>query len=388
MRKDLFLIFLIVFIGLLGFGIVIPTLPFVAKNFGASPTMIGLLFASYSFFQFLASPVLGRLSDRFGRKPILAISLLGTSVGFFMIAYAKSLFVIFLSRVVDGITGGNISVAQAYIADISEGKERTKAMGLIGAAFGLGFIFGPPVGGLLSTHLSLAAPYLFAAVLALVNSILIMLILPEPERKISTKNNGLFLNKEMLKDIFHPKIVLHITLIFVIVTLAFAALQGTFAIYTEKILSWDEEKNGWYFALVGLVSVFTQGFLIRKLLESFEEKRLLQAGVFLVGSAFFLIAAFKAAFYLMAAGVVLALGFGLLNTSSQSLISLYSKEKEQGVVLGTVQGFGSLARTIGPVVGGVLMTRVSLNSPYVFSTGIMVLAFFISIYAFKTVNGR
>lgn len=165
--------FFVVFIGLLGFGIVIPTLPFIALKYQASPFVIGLSMASYSLFQFLASPILGRLSDKYGRKPILALSLFGSALGYFLIAIANNIWVIFASRIIDGITGGNISVAQAYIADITKGNEMTKAMGLIGMAFGLGFIFGPAIGGFLG-HYFLALPYLFAGFLALLNCIFIL----------------------------------------------------------------------------------------------------------------------------------------------------------------------------------------------------------------------
>src|SRR5947199_954125 len=179
-RSPLVVIFITVFIDLVGFGIVIPVLPFYAEGtkFGANPRMVGLLFASYSVMQLIFTPVLGRLSDRHGRRPILFFSLLGTSLGFFILGFATTLWMLFLGRVIDGVTGGNISTAQAYIADVTTKENRAKGMGLIGAAFGLGFIFGPAIGGILSRW-GIHVPFFFAAALCFANAALLYFTLPE-----------------------------------------------------------------------------------------------------------------------------------------------------------------------------------------------------------------
>src|SRR6266446_4305898 len=179
-RSPLLVIFITIFIDLVGFGIVIPVLPFYAEGtkFGATPREVGLLFASYSFMQLIFAPVLGRLSDKYGRRPILLISLLGTSLGFLILGFATTLWMLFLGRIIDGISGGNISTAQAYIADVTTKKDRAKGMGLIGAAFGLGFVFGPAIGGVLSRW-GINIPFLFAGGLAFANAILLYFVLPE-----------------------------------------------------------------------------------------------------------------------------------------------------------------------------------------------------------------
>ena len=177
-RSPLALIFGTVFLDLVGFGIVIPVLPLYAERFGASPLMVGLLLGVYSMMQCLCAPLLGRLSDRVGRRPVLLVSVIGTSAGFLLTGLARSLWLLFAARILDGMTGGNISTAQAYIADVTPQNERSRGMGLIGAAFGLGFIFGPAIGGLLS-HVSLAAPFLFASILAAANALAIYFFLPE-----------------------------------------------------------------------------------------------------------------------------------------------------------------------------------------------------------------
>ena len=177
-NKPLTAIFLIVFIDLLGFGLILPLLPFYAETFGASDTVIGLLVASYAAAQLIGAPLLGRLSDRYGRRPVLLLSLIGTMVGFLFLGFAKTLVVLFASRILDGLTGGNISVAQAYIADVTDEKSRAKGMGLIGAAFGLGFIFGPVTGGLLSQY-GYAVPAFVAAGLVAINLVMVLIWLPK-----------------------------------------------------------------------------------------------------------------------------------------------------------------------------------------------------------------
>src|SRR5256885_13605397 len=183
-RSPLLVIFITVFIDLVGFGIVIPVLPFYAEGtkFGATPREVGLLFASYSVMQLVFAPVLGRLSDKYGRRPVLLISLLGTSLGFLILGFASTLWMLFLGRIIDGISGGNISTAQAYIADVTTKEDRAKGMGILGAAFGLGFIFGPAIGGILSRW-GINVPFLFAAGLALANAILLYFFLPETVTK-------------------------------------------------------------------------------------------------------------------------------------------------------------------------------------------------------------
>src|SRR5881392_2965946 len=179
-RSPLLVIFITVFIDLIGFGIVIPVLPFYVEGtkFNASTRMVGFLFASYSIMQLIFTPILGRLSDRYGRRPVLFLSLLGTSLGFFILGFATTLWMLFLGRIIDGVTGGNISTAQAYIADVTTKEDRAKGMGLIGAAFGLGFVFGPAIGGVLSRW-GINVPFLFAGTLAFANAILLYFTLPE-----------------------------------------------------------------------------------------------------------------------------------------------------------------------------------------------------------------
>ncbi|GIW62592.1 MAG: tetracycline resistance MFS efflux pump [Patescibacteria group bacterium] len=328
--------------------------------------------ASYSLFQFLASPILGRLSDKYGRKPILAISLFGSALGYFLIAIANNIWLIFASRIIDGITGGNISVAQAYIADITKGKERTKAMGLIGMAFGLGFVFGPAIGGFLG-HYFLALPYLFAGLLALLNCIFILFFLPETVEKNKVRSQPLF-DLQVIKEVFKPKIVLKLTLTFFMITLSFSLMQGMLPLYTQYLFGWGERQVGYFFAYIGLINVFSQGYLLRRVINTFSEDKLVKFSTLVLCLVFLGLAVLRSIWLFYLTAFFLAVFFGIFNATVQSLISKNSDQNEQGVVLGTVQSFGSLARTLGPVIGGILYS-LSPQLPFLSSSGLIFLTF-------------
>lgn len=385
MKKELWLIFLIVFIDLLGFGIVIPTLPFIAQHFGASAFQIGILAGSYSLFQFIGSPILGRLSDKYGRKPILSFSLLGTSLGYFIIAAAGSLPLIFLSRILDGVTGGNISVANAYIADVTTGKERTKAMGMLGSAFGLGFIFGPLIGAVLSVY-GFAVPYLFAGVLAFLNAILIMIILPESEKKATQRRVGNLFSLKVAREILHPQIVLDLTILFFLITFSFSLMQGIFPLYTNRLFSWDARHNGYFFAYIGIISVISQGLILRKLVDIIPERTIVRIALFLLTIGFTIFAFGRSPLPFFLGGFFLASSFGMLNTSVQAEISHFSNPEEQGIVLGFVQGLSALARSLGPIIGGFLFGRFFIQAPFLLAAMMLFLSGLFSLTIYKKSN--
>ena len=271
-RSPLFVIFITVFIDLVGFGIVIPVLPFYAEgtSFGASPREVGLLFASYSIMQLVFAPVLGRLSDKYGRRPILLISLLGTSVGFLILGFATTLWMLFLGRIIDGISGGNISTAQAYIADVTTKEDRAKGMGLIGAAFGLGFVFGPAIGGILSRW-GINVPFLFAGGLAFANAILLYFTLPEtitpdhPARASAASGRGW---GQLVTALKNSRLAMVLTIYFLSIV-AFSIMTATFSLFLMFRFGYDAFHNGWIFAFVGMISAFIQGGLIGRLVKKF-----------------------------------------------------------------------------------------------------------------------
>src|SRR2546422_6818600 len=339
-RSPLLVIFITVFIDLVGFGIVIPVLPFYAEGtkFGATPREVGLLFASYSVMQLVFAPVLGRLSDKYGRRPVLLISLLGTSFGFLILGFATTLWMLFLGRIIDGISGGNISTAQAYIADITTKENRAKGMGLIGAAFGLGFVFGPAIGGVLSRW-GINVPFLFAGTLAFANAILLYFVLPEtvtqdhPARISAASGRGW---RQLIESLKRPRLGF-VLIIYFLSIVAFSIMTAVFALFMMFRLGYDPWHSGWIFAFVGIISAVIQGGLIGKLVQRFGEPLLVIAGGLL-----FTVSLFTSPFVGPAIGVIGILAVGALSSignalNAPSLSSLVSKRAgtgEHGGVLG------------------------------------------------------
>ncbi|HYW72009.1 MAG TPA: MFS transporter, partial [Pyrinomonadaceae bacterium] len=247
-RSPLLVIFITVFIDLVGFGIVIPVLPYYAEGtrFGATPSQVGLLFASYSVMQLVFSPVLGRLSDKYGRRPVLLISLLGTALGFLILGFANTLLLLFVGRIIDGISGGNISTAQAYIADVTTKENRAKGMGLIGAAFGLGFVFGPAIGGILSRW-GINVPFLFAGSLALANALLLYFALPEtvtadhPARVSAASGRSW---TQLFAALRQPALA-SVLAIYFLGIVAFSIMTASFSLFMMFRLGYDAFHNGW-----------------------------------------------------------------------------------------------------------------------------------------------
>jgi len=352
--SPLLLIFGTVFIDLVGFGIVIPILPLYAQRFGASPLVIGLLLGSYSLMQAIFAPILGKLSDRFGRRPVLLLSLIGTSAGFLLMGCANSLPILFLARIIDGITGGNISTAQAYIADVTPPEKRSHGMGLIGAAFGLGFIFGPAIGGLLG-HFSMAAPFLFAAALAGVNALLVYLWLPEslpPEQrgKVHRRPSVLQIFKESKG--WSLQIVLAT---YFFSTTAFSLLTATYSLFAAYRFSCSTIQIGMIFAAQGLVGAIVQGGLLGWLIKTFSDRNLTIVGAVVLAAALFMLPLTSSIGSLLGATALVAVGHSLITAPLNGLASKSVGPHSQGRVLGAMQSSASLARIVGPVLGGWLL---------------------------------
>src|SRR5437588_3408931 len=342
-RSPLLVIFITVFIDLVGFGIVIPVLPYYASgtSFGATPREVGLLFASYSIMQLVCAPVLGRLSDKHGRRPVLLISILGTCAGFLILGFATTLWMLFVCRIIDGISGGNISTAQAYIADVTTEANRAKGMGLIGAAFGLGFVFGPAIGGILSRW-GINIPFLFAGGLAFANAILLYFTLPEtvtpdhPARVSAASGRGW---RQLLVALREPRLS-YVLAIYFLGIVAFSMMTATFSLFMMFRLGYDAFHNGWVFAFVGIISAIIQGGLIGKLVKRFGEPLLIIVGALLFSASLFAIPFVTLAsglVTLLALGAVTAIGQALSAPSLSSLASKTASAGEQGGVLGVMQ---------------------------------------------------
>ena len=362
-RSPLIVIFTTVFIDLVGFGIVIPVLPFYAEGtvFNATPRTVGLLFASYSVMQLIFSPILGGLSDKYGRRPVLFLSIIGTGIGFLILGLANSLWMLFAGRILDGITGGNISTAQAYIADVTTTEDRAKGMGLIGAAFGLGFIFGPAIGGILSRW-GIHVPFLFAAALSFANAALLYFTLREtvtpdhPARHSAARGRGL---QQLIASLKQPRLAFVLTIYFLFIV-AFSIMTTAFSLYTMFRFGYDAQHTGYLFAYVGLIAVIIQGGLIGRLVKRFGEMPLV-----IVGALSFAISLFAVPFVgpaagglaaLLVGGGVFSLGNSLAGPALTSLASKSAGPSEQGTVLGVTQSVASLARAVGPFLAAILIS--------------------------------
>ncbi|MFO7769703.1 MAG: MFS transporter [bacterium] len=369
-HSPLLVVFVTVFIDLLGFGIIIPILPFYAQDFGASELVVGMLFASYSLMQFLFSPLWGRVSDVLGRRPVLLVSLFGTSLSFFIFGLAKTLTVLFIGRIAAGVFGAVITTAYAYIADVTTPGNRAHGMGIIGAAFGLGFIFGPFIGGVMADAWGYAAPAYFAAVLALANGILALFVFPEsypPEVRERDRTSGAPRRTLSLVRLWgalkHPAVG-SLLLLYFLVTFAFANMEATYALLTEDLFGWGARENGWVFAYIGVVMVVVQGWLIRPLSRRFGERKLVVAGTVALIPGLGLLPWSPGPAVLLVLSGIMALASGLNTPSITSLISQGAEEREQGAMMGMNQSMGSLARFVGPAWGGFTFETLGRSAPY------------------------
>jgi DHA1 family tetracycline resistance protein-like MFS transporter len=364
-NRYLFSIILVVFIDLLGFSVIIPLLPYYAKTFNASDTTIGLLLASYAAAQLIGAPLLGRASDRFGRRPILLISVLGTFLGFLLFGFAESLTILFASRILQGLTGGNLSVAQAYITDVTDAKSRNRGLGMIGAAFGLGFIIGPAVGGVLS-NISYHVPAFVAAGFSFLNLLLIGFWLPEsltPERRSELAGKRPALTFAALLQALQHRLTGPLLITRFLYSLAFVILQSIFALFALKRFNMSVVATGFVLTYVGVVSVITQAWLVGKLSQRFRDTLLIEGGLLVLGGGLLLWAFAPNIPTLVVSVTPIALAGGLLNTIVPAALTKTVEPQEVGGILGLSTSIESATRVIAPLLGGILLENISYWAP-------------------------
>lgn len=363
-KPFLFIVFS-AFLAVMGIGIVIPVLPFIVGQYidpndtNSTGLIVGLLLSVYALFQFFSAPVFGALSDKYGRRPILLFCLLGSAVGYILFGIGGSLWILFLSRIIDGITGGDISTLMAYIADITKPEERGKYFGIIGATVGFGFIIGPSIGGLVS-QFSLSAPVYLAAGLTLLNVIYGYFFLPESLSKSNRMADFTIhhLNPfTQLAYVFKNTLIRAVLITGLFYFLPFAQLQGISGVFFKDTMSWSPENIGYYFLVLGVFDMFTQGYLVGKLLPKFGVFKLVLGGFLVTGLAFTIAAIlpiYPLLFLSIAYIIIYSLGSGLFEPSYGGLISGLASPKDQGRVQGASQSFQSITRIIGPILAGFL----------------------------------
>jgi len=373
--RPLLIIFLTIFVNLVGFGIIIPLLPFYAESFGASPLVIGLLFAVFSLCQLASAPALGDLSDRYGRRPVLIFSLAGTVISFAMLALAHSIAMLFAARIVDGLSGGNISTARAYVADVTEPKDRARAYGLIGAAFGLGFILGPALSGMLA-GISYTAPIWAAAAVTLVATLMAWLWLPETVHRARAGVGNPF---RFLPELVRRPIVRRVLAMDFVYWFAFAMFQTTFALFAARRFGFDAARTGYFFAAFGIIGAVIQGGFIRPIVARIGDQPTFRLGLgfgmagLVAAAAAHSVAAFAVAL------VPLAFGIGFGHPTMSSLVSRVARVDEQGRVQGAASAVESLGRTIGPVWGNASLQQYGEATPYISAAAFLLLALLLSV---------
>jgi MFS transporter, DHA1 family, tetracycline resistance protein len=374
-RSRVAIIFLTVLVDLVGFGIVLPILPYYAQTFGAAGHGLGALFGVYSLMQFFGTSLLGRLSDRVGRRPVLLATMVINAAGYLLFAFAGSYWVLFLARVVSGFAGGNISVAQAYMADISSPAERSRAMGTIGAAFGIGFVVGPAIGGLSGSHV-LAG--LIAGGLSVANFVSAYLLLEESLRTEHRSERAGLGFGNIVRGLRDPRLR-PLMLVWLIIPFGFAGYQVAMSLYPARAYGWHARQLGYFFTVIGLTVAVVQGYLFGVLARRFGDRALVVVGTFGMALGVAIPPFTGSSLQLYASGVLLAFSNSLVSPAATGLVSIYAAPSEQGAILGAAQALGALGRFAGPERLGQLYDARGARVAFLAAGGVMLLAWLASL---------
>lgn len=373
-KSPLFFLFITIFVDFLAFGIIFPLLPYYVEGFGASAFTIGLIVSSFSLMQFIFSPIWGRVSDKVGRKPIILISLLGTSISLLGFGLAKSIAWLFATRILAGFfTAASLPTTYAYVSDFTEEKDRAGGFGMLGAAWGMGMVFGPAFGGVLS-RISIATPFFAAAAIAFLNFIFAYFFLPPSESKedrLQLEKEGLFNLTRVIRQLRGE--VGGLFVIFFMAAFTLSSLEIVFPLFAQLRFGFNETSIGFFFAFIGVMVAITQGVIVSKAVSSFGEvTTVIIAHLFMIFGYFIMAFATGIPILFLTAGI-LAMGIALNEPSLAALISKLSKEG-QGTTLGATWGFDSLARIVGPALGGFIYGRISPLSPFLANSLFLILS--------------
>ena len=393
-KKLMLALFITVFIDVIGFGIIIPLLPFYAKNFGASPIVITLLFSCYSLMQFLFAPFWGALSDHIGRRPILLLSIAGSCLSYLWCGLASSLFMLFASRLLAGFMGGTIVTAQAYISDITTPENRAQGMGMIGASLGLGFTLGPAIGGLLAgsnaEQVNYQLPLFAAAGLSLCGFIFASIAIPQGKLPPQGKINIVSGSKRFagFRETLQSPLINILIIVFFLISLGLLGAQTTLALWLERQFSWGPQPTGYLLMFCGVLATIVQGGMIGILKKKFGEVNLLVTGIFCSGMGLFLIPFAATLVLLLSAMALLTIGECLSKTTTRSLLSQLGKTSETGKILGIAQSAASLGTIAGPGLGGFIFVAIGKDSPFFNGAILMLFSVILCLSVSKKIPSR
>lgn len=380
MKRSLIFIFITVFVDMLGYSMILPLLPFFVQAQGGDALLAGGLQSLYAFLQLFSGPILGSLSDRYGRKPILVACLFGTAIAYTLFGLANSILFLLLAVLLDGLTGNNLSTSFTYVADVTSADERSRGMGMVSAAFGLGLMAGPALGGLLSDY-GLFVPAFAAAGIAFANTIYGIFILPEslpPEKRSRHKPTLNFISQ--LQVVFNIQNIRLLLLSVFFLNFAFAGLQTNFPLFSNARFEWDARQNGLLFAFVGTVSVFVQGFLFGRLQPKMGEVRLSLIGLVCLSLGMAGIALATESWMIYPIVAFAAFGSSISIPAISGMISNRAAANEQGRLMGGNQVLFSLTAILGPAVAGISFERIGISAPYWIGSGLALIALY---FAFR-----
>lgn len=369
------ILFVIIFMDLVGFGLLIPLLPFYVQRVGASPEVITLVLGLYSVGQFIAAPLWGKLSDRFGRKPVLAITSFGLALSYLMLGFADSLPLLIFSRLFGGVMAGNIAAAQAYVTDITTPETRARGMGLLGAAFGLGFIFGPAIGGVLGGQdvatADFTAPALAAAGITFLAALAVPIFLKESLNRATLTPAPTLSFGEKLTATFRRRALVVLVLAGFLAITAWALFETVFALWANAVFAYGPAQIGYVLTFMGVISVIIQGGAMGRLTKRFGERNLVIAAAVLLIAGYGLLATSATTAPMLAACAVLAVGSALFNPAMSSLVSQEAAPHERGAVLGVYQGATALSRVVGPAFSGLAFARLGEGAPFLLAAALL-----------------
>ncbi|MFI0348113.1 MAG: MFS transporter [Chthoniobacterales bacterium] len=388
------IIFFTLFIDMVGFGIIIPILPRYAEYFGATSFQLGMIVAVYSLAQFVMLPIWGKLSDRIGRKPVLLLSVFGTAIGYLMMGFSQSIIMMIIARAIDGGAGGNMGTAQAYVSDITAPEERSKAMGVLGSAFGFGFVIGPALGGFISYRYGIVAPMFFAGGLALLNALLIGIFLPESLRREEKTTTGVDHQKSSLWKNVDKKIYLPALCTFFFFITGFAIITTVFSLFVYYRYHFNEQQTGWVYTMEGMIAIILEGALFGMLSKKWGDRRLVILGSCFTAVGFFFLPLTAHVRSMVFFFAMVAMGDSLLTPGLPGIISRSVSSEWQGAAFGFFQSVGSLGRLLGPLIAGYFLA-IDLHGPieayartaFFVAAGLLVGAFFCSLKIPKKIEG-